>query len=140
VLVADTLLGGSIDPADVALAFLADPDALAFAEEIADEYGAARDTLAALAEAISATPADSDVAGGVRTANDDALQELVGTDAGASDALFMSAQVAAHTRALALLEQLIVAADAPALRAQLVVLQALEQVNLERARTVAANL
>jgi predicted outer membrane protein len=139
-LVADTLLVGSTDAATRALASLADTGALGFAEQLLDEYTAARGTLAALAQAIGVNPIASDIATGVRGVNDAALAELVATDAGSLDGPFINSQVAAQTRALSLLPQLIAAADAPALRAQLIVLQALEQANLGRAQALAAAL
>jgi hypothetical protein len=138
--VADTLLGGSIDQMNATLSLLGDAGVLGFAEQTLAEDSAARSTLSALRDVIGASPADSAVADEARTINDAALQELAVPDAGAIDARFMSAQLAAEARDLALLGQLLGAADAPVLRAQLVVLQALRQAQLERARAIAADL
>jgi hypothetical protein len=139
-LVADTLLVGSTDAASAARAGLADPEALAFAEQLLDQYVPARGTLRALGQALGTAPAESTVAAAARGANDALLEPLSAVDAGALDVPFINSQLAAHGRALEQLAQLIAAADAPPLRAQLSVLQALEQANLERAQAIAAAL
>jgi hypothetical protein len=139
-LVIDTLLGGSIDQAAAALPSLVDADTIGFAEQIVDEDTAARDTLAAVANAIGASPAESAVAASARATIAGVLEQLVEPDAGALDGAFIDTQIAALTRTLPLMEQLAEAADAPVLRAQLVVLHAVEQARLERARQIAAGL
>lgn len=70
--------------------------------------------------------------------NVEALEQLTGPDAGSIDAPFLSSREAVHARALERFAALGAAADAPALRAQLLVLQALEQSALERARELSA--
>jgi hypothetical protein len=138
--VADTLLDGSIDRMNASLSLLSDAAVLVFVEQTLAEDSAAQSTLGALTAAVDATPSDSAVADDTRTANEAVLQELGALDAGAIDARFMSAQLLAEERDLALLGQLIAAADAPVLRAQLVVLQALRQARLGRAQGIAAAL
>jgi hypothetical protein len=76
----------------------------------------------------------------VQAVNAAALEDLIGPDAGAIDEPYMSSRVAAHTRALELLAPMIGAADAEALRAQLIVLQAIQTQQLERARAILAAL
>jgi hypothetical protein len=139
-LVVDTLLGGSIDQASAALPRLVDSDVLGYAGQIVDEDGSARDTLATVAGVIGASPAESAVAENERAAIQGELTPLVEPDAGTLDNVFIAAQITALTRTLPLIEQLAAAADAPVLRAQLVVLHAVEQARLERATQIAAGL
>ena len=135
VAVADALLAGELDQARAAEAQLSDADLLAFAEQTIAEREAARSTLASLATAIDVLAAPSDVAEDVLAENVASLAPLLTEpDAGSLDAAFLSTREAVHTRAFDRFTALAAAADAPALRAQLVVLQALEQSALERAR------
>jgi uncharacterized protein DUF4142 len=134
VLLADTLLAGELDRARTALPSLLDADVLAFAEQSSEQLDAARGTLDTLASAIGVSPAASSEADAVRAATDEALAQLVAPDAGGLDALFLSSQLEASTRSLDELAQMIAAADAPELRAQLVVLRALQQQDSSRLR------
>jgi hypothetical protein len=140
VLVVDVLLEGSIDQASVALPRLADADVLAYAERVIDEDAAARDTLAAAASATGDSPADSLVSDQARTTNQDVLSQLVEPDAGAIDFLFITTRVTALTEAVARIDQLRTAADAPVLQAQLVVLHAIASAQLEDARRLSTAL
>jgi uncharacterized protein DUF4142 len=140
VLLADTLLAGELDRAGTALPSLADADVLAFAESSSDELQAARATLATLAAAIDLSPAASGVADDVRADNDGALEPLAAPDAGGLDAVFLTSQTGASSRALELLEPMIAAADSPELRAELVVLRALQRQLSDRARELGAAL
>jgi uncharacterized protein DUF4142 len=140
VLLADALLAGELDRARSALPALLDADVLAFAEQSSEQLDAARATLSALAGAIGVSSAASSEADEVAAANADALAGLVAPDAGGLDALFLSSQLDAEARALELLAPMIAAADAPELRAQLVVLRALQQQDLSRVRELAAAL
>lgn len=144
-LLADTLLLAEVEQAQAAQPFLADADALAYAEQVVVERAAARSTLQALSVALGETLADSAVNDDVRAASDAALDELSGPDAGALDPAdldlaYMASRVAAHTRALELLAAMIGAADAEPLRAQLIVLQAIQTQQLERASAILAAL
>jgi hypothetical protein len=139
VLVVDVLLEG-IDQANVALPRLADADVLAYAERVIDEDAAARDTLAAAASAIGDSPAESLVSDEARTTNQEGLSQLVEPDAGAIDFLFITTRVTALTEAVARIDQLRTAADAPVLQAQLVVLHAIASAQLEDARRLSTAL
>lgn len=136
--VADALLAGEIDQARAAEPRLGDPEVLAFAEQTAAEREAARSTLASLASAIEVAAEPSAVADDVLAENASALETLAEPDAGALDAGFLSSRGVVHARALERFGALAAAADAPALRAQLVVLEALERAALELARELAA--
>jgi predicted outer membrane protein len=129
--VADALLAGEIEQARTAEPLLGDPEVLAFAEQTAAEREAARSTLASLATALDVAAEPSALADEVLAENESALQPLAQPDAGALDAAFLSTRALVHGRALERFSALAVAADAPALRAQLVVLEALERSALE---------
>jgi hypothetical protein len=132
--VADALLAGEIDQARAAEPLLGDAEVLAFAEQTAAEREAARTTLGSLATAIDLAAEPSGIAAEVLAENASALEQLGGPDAGAIDAEFLSSREAVHARSLERFGALGAAADAPALRAQLLVLQALERATIERAR------
>jgi Domain of unknown function (DUF4142) len=138
--VADNLLAGAIAQAQAALPGLADPDAVAFAEQLIDEDAAARNTLVPVGDAIGASPAGSDIADAVDAESEARVAAFAGPDAGALDELYIELTLAAHAEALELVGELAAAADAPALRAQLVVVQTVLGVQLARAQQLAAAL
>jgi hypothetical protein len=139
-LVADNLLAGAISQAQAALPRLANADALGFAEQLIDEDAATRNTLALTGDAIGASPAGSDIADAISAQSDALGAAFAEPDAGALDALYIDSTLTAHAAALSLVSELAAAADAPALRAQLVVLQTVLGVQLERAQEVGATL
>jgi hypothetical protein len=140
VAVADALLAGESDQARAAESLLGDAEVLAFAEQIVAERDAARTTLASLAAAIDVGAQPSALAEEVLADNARSLGQLSAPDAGPIDADFLSSREVVHARALERLAALGAAADAPALRAQLVVFEALEQSALGRARELSAGL
>jgi predicted outer membrane protein len=139
-LLADALLAGEVDQAQAARASLANADVLAYADQVIVDRAAARSTLLTLSAAIGESPTASVVSDELQAANAAALQDLIGPDAGAIDEPYMTSRVAAHTRALELLASMIGAADAEPLRAQLIVLQAIQTEQLDRARAILAAL
>jgi hypothetical protein len=139
-LAADNLLAGTIAQAQAALPRLADTDAVGFAEQLVDDDAAARNTLALIGDAIGASPAGSDLADSITAESDAIAAAFAEPDAGALDALYIESTVTAHTAALSLVGELAAAADAPALRAQLVVLQTVVGLQLERAQEIGAAL
>lgn len=138
--VADALLAGEIDQARAAEPLLGDADVIAFAEQTASEREAARSTLASLASAIDVESEASALADEVLADNASALEQLAAPDAGPIDADFLSSREVVHARALERFVALEAAADAPALRAQLLVFEALEQSALVRASELSAGL
>lgn len=139
-LVADTLLAGGIGQAQAALPGLAEPGAEAFAEQLIDEHAAARNTLAAIGESIGAGEATSNIADALSAENDALAAALAAPDAGSIDALYLESLITAHGAALVLVGELRTGADAAALQAQLLVIQALLELQLGRAETIAAAL
>lgn len=140
VAVADALIVGEIDHARAAEPLLGDAEVIAFAEQTVAEREAARATLASLAGAIDIGAEPSALADEVLADNASSLEQLArGPDAGSIDADFLSSREAVHARALERFALLAAAADAPALRAQLVVLAALEQSALDRTRDLSAS-
>jgi len=140
VAVADALLAGESDHARAAEPLLGDADVIAFAEQTVAEREAARTTLASLAAAIDIGAEPSALADAVLADNTSALEQLsLGPDAGPIDADFLSSRELVHSSALERFAELAAAADAPALRAQLVVFEALEQSALDRARDLSAS-
>jgi hypothetical protein len=140
VAVVDALLLGEIDHARAAEPLLADAEVIAFAEQTVAEREAARATLASLAAAIDVGAEPSALADEVLADNASSLEQLsLGPDAGPIDADFLSSREAVHARALDRFALLAAAADDPALRAQLVVLAALEQSALDRTRDLSAS-
>lgn len=140
VAVADALLAGESDQARAAESLLGDAEVLAFAEQTVAERDAARTTLASLAAAIDIGAQPSAFAEEVLADNARSLEQLSAPDAGPIDADFLSSREVVHARALERFAALAAAADAPALRAQLVVFEALEQSALGRARELSAGL
>jgi predicted outer membrane protein len=139
-LLADALLAGEVDQAQAARASLANADVLGYADQVVVDRAAARSTLLTLSTAIGESPTASVVSDELQAANAAALEDLIGPDAGAIDEPYMTSRVAAHTRALELLAPMIGAADAEPLRAQLIVLQAIQTQQLDRARAILAAL
>jgi hypothetical protein len=139
-LVADNLLGGAITQAQAALPRLTNADALGFAEQLIDEDAAARNTLTLIGDAIGASPAGSDIADTISAESDVLSAAFAEPDAGALDALYIESTLTTHTAALSLVSELAAAAGAPELRAQLVVLQTVLGVQLERAQGIGAAL
>jgi len=90
------------------------------------------------ATGLGVTPASSSLSEQLAQESAAALQQLAAADAGGIDLLFVSSQVAELSRALTLLGQLEAAADAAALRAELVVLQSIVQQELSLAAGGAA--
>jgi hypothetical protein len=140
VAVADALLAGESDHARAAELLLGDAEVLAFAEQTVAEREAARTTLASLAAAIDVGAQPSALAEEVLADNARSLAQLSAPDAGPLDADFLSSREVVHARALERFAALGAAADAPALRAQLVVFEALEQSALGRVRELSAGL
>lgn len=138
--VADALLAGEIEQARVAEALLGDADVIAFASETSAEREAARSTLTSLATAIGIEAEPSSLADDVIAGNATRLESLAAPDGGSIDAVFLSVSEDAHARALERFAALRAAADAPALQAQLLVLEALERSALDRSRELAAGL
>ncbi|HTV18365.1 MAG TPA: DUF4142 domain-containing protein [Polyangiaceae bacterium] len=138
--VADALLAGEIEQARAAEPALSNVDVLAFAEQTLAEREAARSTLASLAGALELVPAPSGIAEEVLAANASSLAPLLEPDAGALDAVYLGSRDAVHRRALELYQSLSSVADAPALQAQLLVLQTLEQSTLARASQLTSTL
>lgn len=139
-LVADNLLFGAITQAQTALPRLAEPDVVGFAEQLIDEDAAARNTLALVGSAIGASPAPSEIADAVSAESAALAAAFTGPDAGPLDTLYIESTLTAHAAARALVGELAAAADAPELRAQLVVVRAVLDVQLERAQQIAAGL
>jgi hypothetical protein len=140
VAVADALLAGESDHARAAELLLGDAEVLAFAEQTVAEREAARTTLASLAAAIDIGGQPSALADEVLADNSRSLEQLSAPDAGPIDADFLSSREVVHARALERFIALGAAADAPVLRAQLVVFEALEQSALGRVRELSAGL
>lgn len=139
VAVADALLAGESEHARAAELLLDDAEVLAFAEQTVAEREAARTTLASLAAAIDIGAEPSALADEVLADNQSALEQLSAPDAGPSDADFLASREAVHARALERFAALEAAADAPALRAQLLVFEELERSALARVRELSAS-
>jgi hypothetical protein len=140
VAVADALLLAEADQARAAEPLLVDADVIAFAEQMVAQREAARTTLASLAAAIDLGAEPSVLADEVLADSARSLEQLsLDPDAGAIDADFLSSREAVHASALERFGALAAAADAPALRAQLVVFVALEQSALDRTRDLSAS-
>lgn len=140
VAVADALLLAEADQARAAEPLLVDADVIAFAEQTVAQREAARTTLASLAAAIDLGAEPSVLADEVLADSARSLEQLsLDPDAGAIDADFLSSREAVHAGALERFGALAAAADAPALRAQLVVFVALEQSALDRTRDLSAS-
>jgi hypothetical protein len=139
-LVAENILTGAIAQAQAALPRLADADAVGFAEQLIDEDAAARNTLGVVGDAIGASPAGSELADAISAQSDALSAAFAEPDAGALDALYIESTLTAQTETHALVGELAAAADAPALRAQLVVVQTVLGLQLERAQQIGAAL
>jgi predicted outer membrane protein len=135
---ADALSSNEIAQAQAALPASTDADVQRFATQLTADHQAARATLSTLATGLGVTPASSSLSEQLAQESAAALQQLAAADAGGIDLLFVSSQVAELSRALTLLGQLEAAADAAALRAELVVLQSIVQQELSLARSLAA--
>jgi hypothetical protein len=139
VAVADALLAGESEQARAAELLLGDAELIAFAEQTVAEREAARTTLASVAAAIDIGAEPSALADEVLADNERSLEQLSAPDAGPIDAEFLSSREVVHARALDRFAALGASADAPALRAQLVVFEALEQSALGRVRELSAS-
>jgi predicted outer membrane protein len=133
VFVADTLNAGEVDQARAALPLLTDEGTRAFAQEMIDEHGPARDALLGLADAEGITPEPSDVATALDDQSQAVIAQLVAADQNTVDTLYIETQITAHLEASGLLEALIDAADVETLQAQLTTLHTTVQEHLAEA-------
>lgn len=119
--VADTLDAIEIDQAQAVLPLLGGPELQTFAQEMLDQHQLARDSWSVLAGALDLVPVDSALADELQADAAGTLQQLLRADPELLPALYLSTEVADHDRAIELLNELIGAADADTLRAQLTV-------------------
>jgi len=134
--VADTLNAGEVEEARAALPKLMNGDARDFAQQMIDDHGSARDRLLQLAQDQTITPADSDVANELHSKSQSSIESLLGADPSTIDAMYIELELVEHVDGLALLDQLIAAADSDPLRAELTTERAAVQTHLDRARAL----
>jgi putative membrane protein len=135
--VVDILNAGEVEQAQAALPRLTEESVQAFANDMVTEHGAARQDLQGLAQMQGLALADSDLATQLSGRSAANIAALNAAAAGSVDALYIQLQVGAHGEALQLLDQLIEAADAPAVEAQLITLRGSVDAHLNRARELA---
>jgi predicted outer membrane protein len=123
--VADALDAIEIERAQALSPLLEGAELQAFAQAMLDQHQLARDSWSLLSGVLDLLPADSELVGELQADGAAALQQLLGAEPEALSALYLSTEIADHDRALELSSQLIDAADAEALRAQLVVWRAI---------------
>lgn len=138
--VLDAASVAEIERARAALPSLADADVTAFAQAMLSEHEAVRETLTALGAALELAPAPSPLADELRSAGDATAAVLAASDAGASDAAYIEAEVLAQARVVSVLAALLASVDAEPLRAELLVRQVIVEDHLARARALAAAL
>jgi putative membrane protein len=132
----DTLNAGEVNEAQAAVPKLTNADVRDFAQEMIDDHGAARERLSQLAQEQQIPPEQSELATGLQDESQSIVDRLLAAEATEIDTLYVQSQQDAHTEALALLAQLLMAADAEPLRAALTELRASVQEHLDRAQTL----
>lgn len=132
--IADTINAGEVDQARAALPRLEDEAARAYAQEMIEEHGPARDALLQVAQAEDVELELSSVATDLREQNEQVLAELLSTPGENVDALYIDSQITMHGQAFQLLEGMIDAADAAPIEAQLTLLRASVDGHLDIAR------
>ena len=134
--VLDTLNAGEVNEAQAALPKLTNADVQDFAQDMIEDHGSARERLSQLAQEQQMPPEASEIATGLQDESQSVVERLLAAEATEVDTVYVQSQQAAHTEALALLAQLLMAADAEPLRAQLTELRASVQEHLDRAQTL----
>jgi predicted outer membrane protein len=139
-LVIDTLNGGEVEVAFAALPRLDNAAVEAFAQEMVTAHGAARVANSQLAQSEGTTPAPSQVQLDLKAAADAQVLAFQTSPATSLDIPYIDSQVAMHTDALALANQLHAAADDPQLGAELAGLIPDIAAHLTEARALQATL
>jgi len=134
--IVDTLNAGEVNEARAALPRLSDSDIRSFAQAMIDEHGAARDQLLRFSEAQMILPEVSDLASELQDKSETIVTQLLATSANEIDGVYVQSQQDAHTEALSLLDQLLMAADSEALRTQLTELRGSVQAHLNQAQAL----
>jgi putative membrane protein len=121
--IATTLMASDsaeIDPSQLALQQAQDTAVKSFAQTMVDDHGALEDSLRALAQEQSITPAPSSMADQVRTQAQATMQQLQGMNGAAFDTAYVRAMLQSHQSALdAVQNQLTPAAQNPQLKTAL---------------------
>ena len=139
-LVLDTLNQGEVEEAYAALPRLAVPAVQAFAQQMVMDHSTARQSVVAAANSLQLNPAPSDVQLNLKQEAETHVAMLRETTAANLDGTYMEMQVAAHTEALALLNDLEAAADAAALRTFIGTLETAVQAHYDQAVTIQGGL
>jgi putative membrane protein len=114
--VLDTLNLGEVTEAQAAEPRLMDDDVAAFADEMIQEHGAARQQVTATATSLGLQPAMNPTQMQLKTESDARVMAIMNATTAMVDAVYVSGQVMAHGSALALLTELQAAADAEPLK------------------------
>jgi putative membrane protein len=139
-LVLDTLNEGEVDEAYAALPRLSVPAVQTFAQQMVMDHNTARQSVASAANSLQLNPSPSDVQQDLKQEAETHVAMLRGTSTANLDRTYMDMQVAAHGEALALLNELEAAADAPALRTFIGTLETAVQAHYDQAVTIRAGL
>jgi predicted outer membrane protein len=132
-LVIDTINQGEVEVAFAALPHLAMPAITTFAQDMIDDHSAGRQAVIATSKSLDLKPQPSDLQQELMSKAEAMVEELHLSQSDALDAMYIDHEVVDHLEALELLEGLLAAADAAALRTLITNQQTVVQTHYNRA-------